>query len=234
MPADFIVDDCDAELLRKHYWYVDPKLGYAYTSVNGKRVYLHRLITNAPAGAIVLYLDGNSHNNTRGNLFVRGRANVSQTLPENLDDGFGHWFAGFVDGEGCFQISENAMGKRGIASYRCIFDVSLRFDDADILKEVQRRTGAGTLTFFQPGGRRAAPAVRWQVKNKEGALFLTKLFDKYPLRAKKAKDYEIWRKAVLSWHDGTKGSGLRADYSVMADCRKALLTLRNEGRVRVR
>lgn len=230
LPADLLIDECDSELLSRHYWYFDERVSYVYTVIRRRRVYLHRLITGAGHNTTVLHLDENRLNNRRANLFVREKTPIPTQLPTSLDDGFGHWFAGFVDGEGCFQISVAFNGRNG-PSYRCLFDITLRFDDAPILEEARRRIGVGSINYFQPTGRRSARAVRWHVKNKDEALFLTRLFDMYPLRAKKAKDYAIWREAVLSWHDGTKGRGLRGDYSTMATCRSALLALRQEGRI---
>lgn len=75
----------------------------------------------------------------------------------------------------------------------------------------------GSIIYYQP--------------SRGGAWFLVQLFDRYPLRAKKAKDYAIWRQAVHSWNDGTKGRGLRADYSIMAQCREELRELRALGRI---
>lgn len=193
-------------------------------------MYLHRLITGATEAAMVIHLDQNRLNNRRANLFVREKLPVPSEAPHNFEDGFGNWFAGFVDGEGCFQICVYGKGKSG-PSYRCIFDITLRFDDAAILEELKQRTGIGSINYFQPSGKRAARAVRWHIKNKDESLLLTRIFDRYPLRAKKARDYAIWREAVLSWHDGTKGRGLRGDSSIMVRCREQLFALRREGRV---
>lgn len=97
VPNDFAVDECDRELFESHYWYFDTVRGYAYTYLDGKRKYLHRLVTGVSSGATVHFIDGNPHNNRRSNLRVRGQLSVPQYVPDNLDDGFGHWFAGFVE-----------------------------------------------------------------------------------------------------------------------------------------
>jgi hypothetical protein len=65
-------------------------------------------------------------------------------MNDAIDPGFGHWFAGFVDGEGCFLITR--VGK----SYRCIFSLHLRGDDRPILEEIHRNLGIGTVWDLPP------------------------------------------------------------------------------------
>lgn len=45
-----------------------PEKWYAKGNVNGKDVYMHRLIQGFPGGLVVDHIDGNGLNNTRGNL----------------------------------------------------------------------------------------------------------------------------------------------------------------------
>lgn len=48
---------------------------------------------------------------------------------------FGYWFAGFTDGEGCFQIHQkNAPNP----SWCCTFVIALRADDIDVLKGIEK------------------------------------------------------------------------------------------------
>jgi hypothetical protein len=109
------------------------------------------------------------------------------------DDGFGHWLAGFADGEGCFNIARNGNG-----SMFCQFRIQVRSDDEPILLEIQRRTGLGRLTKVYKN-RGANPSVIWYVSSKAECLALVELFETYPLRAKKQRDFEIWARAVRSW-----------------------------------
>lgn len=111
-----------------------------------------------------------------------------------VDDGFGHWLAGFVNGEGCFNIGMWARTK----CIRITFNIALRNDDAAILEEIHRRTGLGTLQRYGARGRSQAQ-VRWSVCNKRDCVRLVEIFDRYPLRAKKARDFAIWREAVHEW-----------------------------------
>jgi LAGLIDADG endonuclease len=125
------------------------------------------------------------------------------------DEGFGHWLAGFVDGEGCFTIRDN-KGRRG-ESLICEFHMNLRRDDEPILQEIATWTGCGIVLrveAIQTDGRKSNPQVRWVVSRRMELLKLVRLFDRYPLRAKKANDFAIWRQAVLLW----MGTGGRARY----------------------
>jgi hypothetical protein len=66
-----IVDDADFEHLNKHRWYLH-SAGYAARSKKNKGVrsviYMHREITNAPAGSRVDHQNGNTLDNRRANL----------------------------------------------------------------------------------------------------------------------------------------------------------------------
>lgn len=126
---------------------------------------------------------------------------------DQIEPDFGHWFAGLVAGEGCFCIT--TRGRR--PTLQCRFVLSLRADDAPILRECIGRLGIGNLSERrQRTGAR--PYTRWQVGDKAGVLFLVRLFERFPLRAKKAQDFEIWKLAVLEWHRCAKGPGRAADW----------------------
>lgn len=109
------------------------------------------------------------------------------------DDGFGYWFTGFADGEGCFRIARSA----GVG-YVFTFGITLRDDDAAVLHECQWRTGLGTINFA-PGRGTSNPQVKWEVRRKTDCFLLTGIFDTYHLRAKKARDYALWREGVMLW-----------------------------------
>lgn len=117
---------------------------------------------------------------------------MSHALIEDLErDGFGHWFAGFVDGEGCFSLQRVPQGQ--VAPR---FVVTLRDDDRPILEAIAARTGIGTLRPL-PARLTFNPQATWAVASKRDHMTLVSIFDRFPLRAKKAQDYEIWRRAVL-------------------------------------
>lgn len=109
-----------------------------------------------------------------------------------IESDFGHWLAGFIAGEGCFSITKS--GNRHI----CEFRLSLRDDDGPIIEEIQNRLGIGSVTAINAQGQ-SKPMVAWIVRRKEETLVLVSILDKFSLRAKKAKDYTIWRRAVFAW-----------------------------------
>jgi hypothetical protein len=130
-----------------------------------------------------------------------------RTFDDVLDDlerdGFGHWLAGFFDGEGCFVIW-TARG-RGTVSYACRAQIKLRDDDAAILHEVQRRTGVGRVIAEKVYGKanrdtkNTNPQMVWLAANKADCARVVRLFDRFPLRAKKRADFDLWRLAVREW-----------------------------------
>jgi hypothetical protein len=70
--AVITIDDDDLALFSTVSWQVKSPAPARYVQgrLNGTRVYLHRLIMNAPKGLVVDHIDGNGLNNTRANLRV--------------------------------------------------------------------------------------------------------------------------------------------------------------------
>lgn len=130
-----------------------------------------------------------------------GKLRMNNELLEDLaEDGFGHWIAGFIDGEGCFVITCDKRRMRARAPYSCRFEISVRDDDADVLKEIARRTGLGHMAWCkQSGSAGTRPKASWRVMSRRDCLGLVALLDRFPLRAKKARDFEVWRTAVHEW-----------------------------------
>lgn len=125
---------------------------------------------------------------------------------------FGHWLAGFIDGEGSFCLSPKRRG------FRVFLTITLRADDRPILDEICSRTGLGVVRDCKrraPHTPNANPAVSWQVWRKSDCLQVIRLLDRFQLRAKKARDY--W--ATLR-HRGDR----RLDWTPMLQLRSQLLT----------
>jgi tRNA (cmo5U34)-methyltransferase len=71
-----------------------------------------------------------------------------------------------------------------------------------VIELIRERTGIGSIyrTGARPRlGRTGNPQVSWTVRTKRDCLALTERLDRFPLRAKKARDYMIWREAVRIW-----------------------------------
>jgi hypothetical protein len=118
-----------------------------------------------------------------------------------VDTEFGHWLAGFIDGEGCFRVHR----EKGGGYYACHFTLKLRDDDRAILEDIVARTGIGHLKPDLVRGS-SKPAVVWVVQSKAECVRLVALLDRFPLRAKKRRDYEIWRQAVAHWVTAPRGN----------------------------
>lgn len=66
-----LVDAADYEQLSHHSWYyvaTGPDCGYAGATIEGKRVYMHRFLMQAPDGVEVDHIDLDRLNNCRSNL----------------------------------------------------------------------------------------------------------------------------------------------------------------------
>jgi hypothetical protein len=115
----------------------------------------------------------------------------------NADLAFGHWFAGFVDGEGCFCAK---IYQRPCLLIRCEFSIILRADDRAILEEIQSRLAMGKITDYgvitNRQGIRSNPRARWRVCRTADCLKLVETFQTFPLRAKKVRDFETWAKIL--------------------------------------
>jgi hypothetical protein len=99
---------------------------------------------------------------------------------------FGPWFSGFTDGEGSFSL--------GVAkSPYARFTIGVRADDQKVLIAAREHFGCG-LIQFSPAKGRNAPKVSFRVQA-IGDLWrkIVPHFDQFPLLAKKAADYAIWR-----------------------------------------
>jgi len=101
------------------------------------------------------------------------------------------WLAGFADGEAYFQLrKQNNCGWRVEPRFR----IHLRCDDIEILHALCEAFG-GSVRRGKNGDWNAQ--AHWLVSSKAQLGGLVDYFDQFPLRAKKAREYAIWREAVL-------------------------------------
>jgi len=113
-----------------------------------------------------------------------------------ITDDFGNWLAGFTDGEGHFQIAKQ-NGSNPRTNYKCRFRIGLRDDDKAILEEIHYALGIGTISANPIRDKHnGQPQTRFCVNALDECAELMKLFDRYPLRAKKQQDFEVWKLAV--------------------------------------
>lgn len=116
----------------------------------------------------------------------------------------GYQLAGFTDGEGCFAIkrAQKRTGQRPI-SYQCEFAINVRWDDREALEFYREQTGLGTIYFIKRGNNdvvNAQPLARWVVNRRSECLAVVNIFERYPLRTKKARDFAIWAQACRYWN----------------------------------
>ncbi len=121
-------------------------------------------------------------------------------------DDFGHWLSGFTDGEGCFRLSFT-IPKATSRAYHIFapFLIRLRADDCDVLRQIQAYWGCGRLTPWAPHSSRktfnSKPYAMLTVQRIDAlAGILVPHFERFPLRAKKARDFAIWKQGVRLIH----------------------------------
>lgn len=113
-----------------------------------------------------------------------------------IDADFANYMAGLIDGEGCFSVHKKNVS--GYETYDCQFSITMRSDDADILREMQRRLdGIGSIAIRDRTS--SNPQVRYCISSKKDCCVLREVLMAFPLRAKKARDFEIWCHALDAW-----------------------------------
>jgi len=119
------------------------------------------------------------------------------------------WFSGWIDGEGSFFaiISNRTLG----ISAR--IQVGVRDDDCNIVREVKETLQCGILCYTNNKDKRAQglnyqDAIAWRCTVvRDLRCIIIPMLDRYPLRTKKKRDYEIWRELVVCLHEGFHLSG---------------------------
>ncbi len=112
----------------------------------------------------------------------------------------GGYLAGLIDGEGCFVINlQRRSDRKPWASL--MLNIELRLDERPLLEALRSEFGIGTITERHcPSFRR--PLVAWHICRQADLVYLIRILDRFPLRAKKSRDYAIWREAVLEYVGG--------------------------------
>ena len=127
--------------------------------------------------------------------------------------------AGFIDGEGSFFISYTSENK---TKFRPKFSLAIRADDRPIVDELRAATGIGTVHEYKATSS-GNTVVRWMIQSHADCEALVRLLDSFPLRAKKRKDFDVWRRAVAE--ASTLSMGCKADN---ADTYRRIKALKDE------
>jgi hypothetical protein len=110
---------------------------------------------------------------------------------DKIDPAFGHWLAGFIDGEGCFILSPTGHGY-----FYARFHIKVRDDDADIILQAYEAPGLGNVYYRPHKNSTSNPAIVWQIQKQSECRQFVKFLERFPLRAKKKRDFEIWKEAL--------------------------------------
>lgn len=144
---------------------------------------------------------------------------MKPVLTPHIRTADGQYLAGLVDGEGCFYITTpRVKGNTG-----CGFIVKLRADDRPLLTACRDLVGVGRLTL-SPRRNDWAPTFEWRVTKKAELLVIVELFRRFPLRSRKARDFEIWSEAVDYWNYCI--TGRHSDWSFLEQAKAQLAAVR--------
>lgn len=108
------------------------------------------------------------------------------------------YVCGFTDGEGCFTIviSKHPSKKLGVDA-RLHFQIELRDDDEEILKNIQETLDCGRIYHLNYERYGWHPHVELKVSSiKEIREKLIPFFKKHPLRGKKSQSFTLFCQAV--------------------------------------
>ena len=132
-------------------------------------------------------------------------------FPSDTDrDAFGHWLSGFTDGEACFYLGWRQYADCKRRTPRAIYEIKLRADDAPILKSIQSYWGCGYLfshaKCYRPHSD-TKPSRSYHVRRISEIIdVVIPHFERFPLRAKKVRDFQIWKEGATLLHTVTQRS----------------------------
>lgn len=112
-----------------------------------------------------------------------------------IDINFANWLSGFTDGEGHFGLGWTGGGEL-IGRPQAVFQINLRADDEPILAQIKEHLGCGELRLLKQT-RGSNPCIVFRVRRTEDLKNKVVVhFDKFPLRAKKQRDFKLWKEGV--------------------------------------
>ena len=131
------------------------------------------------------------------------KQNPNEKLP-------GDYVAGFIDGEGCFyltyrsEIRYDRPGKPKYFRWTPYFAINIRADDKEILEKIKDTLGCGNI-YTLNRKEQWGSMVQYIIQNLDDLYAkVLPFFKKYPLRAKKRHDFELWSKALEIMHEKKK------------------------------
>lgn len=132
---------------------------------------------------------------------------------------FGHWFAGFCDGESTLTVMAREVQKHG-SSYigyelHISITIILRADDEDVLRHVMDETGVGRM-FWRTSNtkdRNASPQCGWSAQKRSDCERIAEILTEYPLRSKKRYEFPLWREALSIKREAARLKRVRGTYN---------------------
>ena len=112
-----------------------------------------------------------------------------------------NYVVGFIDGEGSFSVSINRHRtlKSGI-EIKPEFEIELRADDREILERIMMTLQCGKIYDCSYERYGWFPHAKYKITStRELREKLFPFLDRYPLQAKKAKSYTLFREIVLKF-----------------------------------
>ena len=135
----------------------------------------------------------------------------------NVTDEFGYWFSGIFDGEGCFLFKNTA---RTVVTPAPVIKRTLREDDRSVIEYIKENLGCGRIFDGQYKSEkytRYRPWVELKVQPiADLAEVIVPLFDRYPLQAKKAHEFRMWR-MLVHWRYCRRGLRISAEEKEIYD-----------------
>lgn len=116
------------------------------------------------------------------------KSNLAQSSSKfiNMSDSeFIQWFAGFVDGEGCFYID---ISSNNVISFK--FTIGLHIDDKSTLEFIQKRLNCGNIYITKKMAHFNVKKIN-DIKN-----IIIPILDKFPLNGVKYLDYLAFKEAI--------------------------------------
>jgi len=111
---------------------------------------------------------------------------------------FGHYISGFTDGEGYFGLGVHGSKKASPKVPCATFVITLRGDDLAILRLFHSYFGCGSVSPLRVPKSRSQGYHTFYVHTASSlAAHIIPHFEAFPLRAKKARDFSVWREGVL-------------------------------------
>jgi hypothetical protein len=103
--------------------------------------------------------------------------------------------------------------------------VAVRLDDGDLLSDLCMCTGLGHV-FLTRARRTSRPQATWSIASKRECAELVAILRRFPLRARKRRDAEIWSAAVERWssvvYDARAGRALHAGMARGAEALRSI------------